>query len=96
MIAFERKLRSDDEVVIEATFNTATIDAMTARLLRCGRLLRAAEDPDTMNWPGLENAQERISIEVTEEAVYPQATAGGAADDANGAAGAKAARSGVI
>ena len=64
-------------------------DAMTARLLRLKALRRAAEELSTMTGPGLENALARVSAEVTEEAAYRHAIAGGKANQANAAAGPK-------
>jgi hypothetical protein len=51
-------------------------NATTARLLRREALRRAAEEVNTMTGIGLEHALAQVSAEVTEEAVYRQATAG--------------------
>jgi hypothetical protein len=60
-------------------------DVTTARLLRREALRRAAEELNTTSGPGLEQALARISTEVTEEAAYKHATAGGNADHADAA-----------
>jgi hypothetical protein len=52
----------------EAEFNTAT-----ARLLRREALRRAAAELNTTSGPGLESVLERISAEVTADAVEKQA-----------------------
>jgi hypothetical protein len=65
------------------------VDAMTSRLLRREALRRATEGMSTMTGPGLENALARLSAEVTEEAAYRHATAGGNANHAHAAAAPK-------
>jgi hypothetical protein len=60
-------------------------DVTTARLLRREALRRAAEELNTTSGPGLEEALARISTEVTEEAAYRHATAGGNANHADAA-----------
>jgi phage shock protein A len=61
-----------DQDAPDPQFNT-----MTARLLRREALRRAAEELNTTSGPGLEQALARISAEVTTEAAYQKAAAGG-------------------
>jgi hypothetical protein len=55
----------------------AEFRAMTARLLRREALRRAAAELNTTSGPGLEGMLERISAEVTAEAVEKRGNAAG-------------------